>query len=192
MDRESFNIIDEGYQQDRQNLLDKEAKAVSPEYDKQLEAANRNYVQRTWNIRNSNYSFAERQRIEQQELEAYKAKQAAINAAKEEELERRIAEKDQQLQKILFNGRMRDEIHAELNAQEKQATQQQEQKLESVQDKPTTDFNNASRDSANVADFENVSTSESDTTLSSDFNTSAQSVDAAPTPESGQGPGMEP
>lgn len=192
MDRESFKILDQGYQEDKQRLIDRKTEEISPGYDEQLKQANQNYIQRLWNIRHSNYTHMERQRIEQQELEAFEARQSAIEAEREEVLQQVIAEDDTQLQMILFEGRMREEVEAQLKAQEEEhetsnQPSTEETSLQSGQH--TSNFNEVSGDSADVSDFANVPESETTSSLSGEF---ADTTQADATPPAKGGEGIEP
>lgn len=183
MDRVGFDILDQGYQEDKKRLIAKMTQEVAPEFDERLRVANQNYVQRLWNIRNSNYTHVERQRLEQQELEAYEARQASIEAEREQEVQDRAAPQDTQLQMLAFEGRMRDEAEAIVVRQENEQAQSIEDNPEQEEGRSST-FNAASGDYADVSDFAHVDTDEAASSLSSDFSESAQ-VDVAPPTKDG-------
>lgn len=169
MDETEFQILDQGYQEDRQMLIDKKSAEISPAFEQRLQSANAAYAERIWVIRNSDYSQEDRQRIEQQELQIFEANKAEIEGEKEATINEGIAPDDQKLQDLVLGegGRAEAERLMRENMEAAQEEQQMEAENETEVEAPETE--NA-QDYFNANDFDYSQINENHETLSNDFN----------------------
>ena len=78
MDREMFNEVDRYFQEDRQAVLDNKKEELAPKYKSLLQEANLNHVTKLKIISQSNYSYADRQEIEQEERRRFQEEKEAL------------------------------------------------------------------------------------------------------------------
>lgn len=170
MDRTEFEIRDQGYQEDRQKLIDDKSADINPAFDQKLQKANASYMERLRVIRNSEYIIEDRNRIEQQELENHNANLAAIEADKEAAINEVIAPDDQKLQEILFGEGGREA--AEQRMLEYEGTMEREQQLEAQNEAETPEAENA-QDYFNADDFDYSGINKNYDSLSEEYNDNA-------------------
>jgi len=108
MDREMFNEVDRYFQEDRQAVLDNKKEELAPKYKSLLQEANLNHVTKLKIISQSNYSYADRQEIEQEERRRFQEEKEALEQQEQNEIQETTAENLERLEEIHFPELGRD------------------------------------------------------------------------------------
>ena len=189
MDRTEFELLDQGYQEDRQRYLDEKSAEITPAFDERLQSANAAYVERLRVIRNSEYTIDEQQQIEQQELQIYETNMADIEAEKEAALNEAIAPDDQMLQELVFGEGGREAAERRmLEYEEVQAMQEElhpDTETETENEVETVTAETAdTQDYFNTDDFDYSDINEKHASLTDEFN---DDKSGPPPPSAGEG-----
>ncbi len=184
MDRVEFELLDEGYQEDRQRLIDAASNEITPEFDQRLQNAHASYMERLRIINNAHYSFAERQQLLEQEEVNYQTNLTSIEQEKEDRINDAIFKDDQRLQELIFGEDGRDE--AERRMLEFEAAMREREQRENENRAPEENLDNPNEQvNLNFDEFHNEQIEEDldDESLLSEFNSKSGLEPPPHTPE---------
>ncbi|MCB0631598.1 MAG: hypothetical protein R2824_24070 [Saprospiraceae bacterium] len=173
MDREEFDLLYRGYEEDRQRLIDDAKAEIDPEFDARLQRAIQGNAERVKLLRSSDYSVADLQRLEFRELEILNDKKGQIEAEREQAISDQIATPDQRLQEVVFGAgglaaaeqRLADQEKIKIDQQEQANLTENEKKVDIADDFSTVSH----QDHFSPDDFDYSSISEEYDSLGEDF-----------------------
>jgi len=165
MDRINFDTHDQAYQESKQALMDFQNEKLEPQYNEDIRVANLNYAKRLEAIRKFNYTFTDRQRLEQEETEYHQSNLQSIDDKKENEINEAIEVDVQKLQSFHFGEEGRDAIEQRLVAQEQTELNPKDSAFEpTTENTPSikTDFETANIERGEEFNYDDFTSHEQD------------------------------